>query len=228
MITAVTTCMGRREHLEITLPLMLEEFDRVIVVDWSCPQETGDWAHREGASVVFKTGEKHFERSQARNLGARSVMTEFIAFVDADGFCFPGLREDLESILTPQTMAIAARRANGYDVEDTFGFLACSLEAFWKVGGYDESYTGWGHEDSKLRGQLLLESGLKPKRLKANSLGAIRHSMQIRSENLAKPIQEASDTNFRKLCEYFSRFGIADWMSDPRTESIAFRKPHAV
>lgn len=218
--------MGRRNHLEITLPLMLEEFDRVVVVDWSCPQESGDWAVKQGASAAFKYGEKHFERSRAKNLGAQIVTTEYVAFVDADGFCFPGLREDLEWNLSHSTMVLASRNESGFDVTDTFGFLACPLEAFWKVGGYDESFTGWGHEDSKLRGQLLLEGGLEPRRLKSNSLGAIRHSMHVRGENLSQPIPVTSDKNFRKLYSYFQEFGIADWMTDPRTESITFRNPN--
>src|SRR5882724_11082710 len=81
MITAVTTCMGRREHLEVTLPLMLEEFDSVIVVDWSCPQDTGYWAAKQGAQVLFKFGEEHFYAARARNFGAGQVKTRKICFL---------------------------------------------------------------------------------------------------------------------------------------------------
>jgi hypothetical protein len=219
--------MGRRNHLEVTLPLMLETFDKVIVVDWSCPEKSGDWAATEGASVVYKYGEKYFDRTCAKNLGARQVTTEFVAFIDADGFCFPEMKEDLQSVISQNAMALAARNPHGSDLTDTFGFVACPIETFWKVGGYDESFKGWGHEDSKLRGQLLLEGRLDPVRLQPGSLGAIRHDSSLREKFNPGTIGATAAPNWKKLYSYFSQFGITDWMTDPRTQSITFR-PNSV
>lgn len=223
MITAVTTCMGRREHLEVTLPHMLNAFDKVVVVDWSCPQRSGEWAFENGASVVYKTGEKRFDRCAAKNLGAAQVQTDYIAFVDADGWCFPGLGADLHSLLSHSAMVLAARNSKGLDLTDTFGFVACPTEAFRRVGGYDESFKGWGHEDSLLRGKLLLEAWLTPVRLKPDSIGAIRHSNELRQANQNEPFAHTAAQNFKKLYAYFETFGIKDWMKDPRTESITFK-----
>lgn len=215
--------MGRKEHLEVTLPLMLKTFDRVIVVDWSCPQNTGAWAAQEGASVIYKYGEKFFERTSAKNLGFTLVQSEYVAFIDADSWCFQGMRDDLLSLLSPQIMVVAARNAKGLDLTDTFGFIACRSSAFRAVGGYDESFKGWGHEDSKLRGQLLLEAGLSVARLKPDSLGAIRHGNDVRGKYNDGDIFATATPNWKKLYQYFEQFGIKDWMLDPRTESITFK-----
>jgi len=222
-VTAVTTCMGRKSHLEATLPDMLETFDKVIVVDWSCPDKSGEWASQQGASVVYKYGETYFDRTCAKNLGAHHVTTEFIAFIDADGWCFSGMREDLHSLLNQKAMVLAARNPRGEDLTDTFGFVCCSTYAFWSVGGYDEAFKGWGHEDSKLRGQLLLEAKLDPVRLKPSSLGAIRHSQELRERFNPGSMADTAAHNWTQLYCYYARFGISDWMTDPRTAEITFR-----
>ncbi len=224
MITAVTTCMGRLYHLETTLPLMLEEFDRVVVVDWSCPQHAGEFASSLGASVHYKYGEHYFARGGSRNYGAQVVATEYVAMVDADTMCMPGVGDELRKLLTPDSMVLSSRTASGHDVENLFGFVACSLEAFWNVGGYDESFVGWGHEDSHLRGKLYLEEHLKVKRLSPMALGAIAHDNSIRTEYHEESIEQSSRVNFRKLLSYFEGRGISDWMSDPRTRDITFLK----
>lgn len=222
MITAITTCMGRREHLEVTLPFMLAAFDKVIVVDWSCPQASGEWAASEGASVAYKYGERYFHRSKARNHGAKLVTSEYIAFVDADTLCMPELQVELKSI-RQTNMLLASRTHSGADIPNLFGFVACSTDAFWNAGGYDESYEGWGHEDSQLRGALLLESKLTPLRVSGMALGAIAHDNALRDANHKDTIHATSTANFKKLYSYFDKFGIKDWMSDPRTDSITFK-----
>ena len=210
--------------MELTLPLMLEEFDRVVVVDWSCPEKSGEFAECLGASVVYNPGQKYFSMAKARNLGARQVVTEKVCFVDADVMCMPGLGDELRALMSQDAMVISARSAYGHDVENLFGFLGCSLTAFWAVGGYDESYKGWGHEDSHLRGKLFLDSYLKPKRLSGMVLGGIAHSNTLRAVNHELPIQKSSDINFAKLNAYFQARGIRDWMSDERTRDITFIK----
>lgn len=207
--------------------MMLEEFDRVVVVDWSCPQKSGEFAASLGASVHYKYGQKHFARGGSKNYGAQMVVTEYVAFVDADTMCMPGVGEELQSLLDSDSMVVTARTPAGYDVENLFGFVACPLSDFWSVGGYDESYHGWGHEDSQLRGKLFLEARLNVKRLSGMALGAIAHPNELRDEFHEKTIQETSNVNFRKLNDYFASRGIADWMSDQRTRDITFIKCQA-
>ena len=60
----VTTCMGRLDHLKESLPAMLAQPDsEVIVVDYSCPQGTGDYVakHFPAARVVRVEGRENLK-----------------------------------------------------------------------------------------------------------------------------------------------------------------------
>lgn len=223
MITAVTTCMGRKEHLEMTLPLMLEEFDRVIVVDWSCPEKSGDWAEQEGAEVIRVTGEKFFSASRARNVGAKHVGTEHVCFIDADVLAFPGAGVEIKKLVSLSTMVIAPRDNNNQDVHSLGGFIALNTSQFLAVGGYDESLHGYALEDAHLRCHLLLERGLIPKRVSPGALAVIRHSNEMRNRYLGEGLKESALRNHSILMAYLASQGVTDWLTDPRTSEIAYR-----
>jgi hypothetical protein len=202
---------------------MLAEFDRVIVVDWSCPQGSGRWAESEGAEVVYQKGEKYWEAACARNLGARHVQTRKVCFLDADTMVFPGLKAELESLMSLQTMVLSSRNPLNFDVPNLSGFIALDIGQFWGVKGYDETIRGYGAEDMMLRARLCLERGLKVKRVSPDTLGAIQHSNEIRSKFHEKPIRLTSQINLGILYEYLASQGVYDFVNDPRTRDIAYR-----
>jgi len=202
---------------------MLEEFERVIVVDWSCPQKSGDWAEDQGAQVVRRTGEKFWYISKARNLGARAVETRSICFLDADTLVLPGLRLEIEAQLNLSTMVIASRRANGLEVHDLGGFIALDIGHFWGVKGYNENLSGYALEDCYLRAQLCLELGLKVSRVSPGIIAAIRHSNELRGQYHSEPIEVAAKRNYDLLTEYLISHGVGDWITDPRTMEVAHR-----
>lgn len=146
-ITLITTCKGRLDHLRITLPRMLEQGCRVIVVDYSCPQGTGDWVegHFAAANVVRVPTQSTFRPSHARNTGAAHAQTQWLCFIDADVF--------LDSNFGAQT---SPRLTDGnfyrFDQSraDLQGTIVCSRVDFDKVGGFDEAFTEWGVEDDDL------------------------------------------------------------------------------
>lgn len=223
MITAVTTCMGRLEHLEMTLPLMLEEFDHVIVVDWSCPNHSGEWAAKQGAQVVRKSGETYWSAPKARNMGARHVLSRSICFIDADCLVTPGVKHEIESQLNLSSMIIASRTSGNLDISTLGGFLAVDIGHFWGVKGYNETLNGYGLEDCFLRAQLCLERGLKVKRISPGGLGSIRHDNELRGRYFKEPIEVAGARNRGLLMSYLQKHGISDWTSDPRTADVAHR-----
>jgi len=223
MITAVTTCMGRRNHLEMTLPLMLEEFDHVIVVDWSCPEDSGAWAEREGAQVVHRKGEKYFHGPKARNLGASAVQSRSVCFVDADCLVMTGLKNELESIIDLSHMAIASRTAANIDIPNLCGFMGLDIGQFWGVGGYPVELEGYGLDDIHLRARLRLERGLEPKRVSPGALGSIRHTNELRGRYFEESINVSGPRNHKLLMEYLKSHGVTDWINDPRTSEIAYR-----
>ncbi len=223
MITAVTICMGRLEHLETTLPLMLQEFSHVIVVDWSCPQNCGDFAEKEGAEVIRHPGEKYWNASKARNLGAQACKSRSVCFVDADVMVAPKIQAEIESLLDLRHMVLAPRNAQGTDVHNLNGFIALDIGQFWGVGGYNETLEGYGLEDGYLRAQLTVERGMQSRRLSASSLGALRHSHELRERYAKEPLTVSARRNSETLQNYLKSHGVNDWLSDPRTSEIAYR-----
>lgn len=221
-ITAIITCMGRREHLEITLSYALNTFDKVIVVDWSCPQDSGSMAEAAGAFVVRKPGEKFFSGSRAKNLGAKFANTDYLAFIDSDTLCMPGLRSELDSLVNSRVMVLSARAPDGSDINDTVGFIVCPEASFWRVGGFSEHWIGWGAEDIHLRGKLFLDEGLEVVRLSSMVLGAIAHGNDIRSVNREAPIETTAVINHRTLKEWFDSKGISDYVNNPKVQDIVF------
>lgn len=229
MITAVITSMGRREHLEIGLPRALDTFDKVVVVDWSCPKGSGEYAASEGASVAYKYGEKYFNGSAAKNYGAKLVTSDYICFIDADAVCMPGMKDIVKALASPDCMVLSPRNDDGSDVNDTVGFIICPTDAFWNVGGFDsELWKGWGHEDIHLRAKLYLDEKLKVKRLPHMMLGAIAHSNELRSRYHEKPIGETAVEGFPKLKAWFESKGIENFNTNPKVSDIVFHGKYNV
>ena len=72
-IAFITTCKGRLKHIQQTLPTMVAENPyEIILVDYGCPQGTGDWAESNYPSVkvVRVNDDPGFCAARARNIGA--------------------------------------------------------------------------------------------------------------------------------------------------------------
>src|SRR3954471_12220533 len=83
----ITTCMGRLDHLKQSLPKMVAQgCHQVIVVDYSCPQHSGEYVRNNFPSVrvVSVAGQEHFSNWRARNAGASVATADVLVFVDAD------------------------------------------------------------------------------------------------------------------------------------------------
>jgi hypothetical protein len=200
---------------------MLAEFERVIVVDWSCPQDSGKWAAKEGAEVVYRTGEKYFNVSKARNFGAQFCVTKDICFVDADTLCMPGLRPNLESLLDTASMVIAPRTIADKDFPSLYGFLAASFTHIVELGGYPEHFEGYGIEDQYMRAQLKLELCLTVRCCAPQFLASIRHTNELRGRYYRESIGDSNTQNYSQFLHYLESKGVSDWTLDPRTVDIA-------
>lgn len=150
----ITTCMGRLDHLKESLPAMLAQPDcEVIVVDWSCPQGTGDYVaeHFPAARVVRVEGKETFSNWAARNAGAAEAKGAVLIFCDADTVLRPNALEwigkrlkagmfghfDRQSTLKFNT----TRLRLGFN--QLRGFHAVPAQAFRKFGGYDDVLQGY-------------------------------------------------------------------------------------
>ena len=177
-VSIITTCKGRRAHLEQSLPLMLVQHrTEVVVVDYDCPEGTADWvrAAHPAARVVKVDDHPRFHGTHARNLGAAAARGNWFFFLDADVLVAPDLIEKLAPSLTlgrffrpsPVTM-------------QTWGSVLVSARDFQAIGGYDEVITGYGGEDDDLFLRLV-QAGVDQASYPAAWLGGMDHSDDMRT-----------------------------------------------
>ena len=177
----ITTCKGRLPHLQQTLPLMVKQPDsECIVVDYSCPQKTGDWVEQNypQVNVVRVTDDDGWIISRARNLGAAAAQTEWLVFIDADIL----LSDELIPWLMPRlTKGNFYRAKFSHQKIDNFGTFVCHRDDFAKNGGYDELLRGWGKEDNDMYYRLRL-SGCRQHFFPEQFLEPIPHDDEARTQ----------------------------------------------
>jgi glycosyltransferase involved in cell wall biosynthesis len=168
----ITTCMGRLSHLKLSLPKTVAQAAReMIVVDFSCPDGSGEYvrANTPAVQVVTVEGQSHFSNWRARNSGARVATSDVLVFVDADTLLADGAIEWLAEHLPPRAYgfftakdsAASNRRGPAMGSNQLKGFHVVPSAAFRKVGGYDEVFEGYASgADTDLEDRLGL-IGLK-------------------------------------------------------------------
>ena len=179
----VTVSKGRLGHLKQTLPHMVAPGTHdVIVVDYACPEGTGDWveATYPGVRVVRVEDGIHFCLARARNFGAELVETEWIVFVDADIFPHPEWHQWIGQNVERGKFYRAGPIAGKMDHE-TWGTCIISRADFLAVGGYDEVFRGWGGEDNDLYVRLALK-GVEECFFPGEFVSPIRHGDELRAD----------------------------------------------
>lgn len=157
-IAFVTTCKNRLHHLQQTLPLWVAEApDEIVVVDYGCPQGTGDWveANWPQVKVLRVNDDPGFRLPRARNLGAAAVDADWICFIDADIQVKHGWLAWMRGHLEQGCFYRAAKVGRVRNAE-TWGTVIAPNEVVRAIGGYDELFTDWGGEDNDLYDRLKL------------------------------------------------------------------------
>jgi glycosyltransferase involved in cell wall biosynthesis len=197
----ITTCKGRLEHLKASLPKMIAQAaEEVIVVDYSCPQGTGDFvrANFPSVRVVSVEGQEHFSNWKARNAGAAAANSDVLVFADADTIMADGAIEWLAGHLPP--------RAYGYfdtPTSQSFnqggprlaanqlkGFHVIPAAAFRRAGGYDEVLEGYAAGADTDLEERLAWIGLARHALDARIIESIiQHDAPSRIQHHAYPVR---------------------------------------
>jgi len=179
--TIITTCKGRLDHLKVTLPAFLAFEDaEVIVVDYGCPQGTGDFVRQNypSAKVVSVNDDSRFNISRARNIGARSATGDYLFFIDADVVIRDSRLKEL--LRTHERPNCFINFSNSIKAIDLLGTCLVPKQAFEKIGGYDEVITVYGGEERDLYARLRL-NGIRPFLLDVGEcLETIKHSHEER------------------------------------------------
>lgn len=181
MLWAITACKGRLGHLRQTFRLP------TVVVDWGCPDGSGDWAESAGA-VVVRADAQRWEAGRARAAGAAEAIRRGatrLLFLDADA----RLAGDL-----PERHGRAAVVFGG--ALDTLGALAVDVEDYVAVGGHTPHFDGCaGGEDIDLRVRLHL-AGVRFEPLEG--LEVMPHSDELRAVHLGHSFLRARRRGFAR------------------------------
>jgi glycosyltransferase involved in cell wall biosynthesis len=207
----VTTCKGRLHHLQQTLPLWVSQApDQIVVVDYGCPQGTGDWVESTypDVTVVRVADDETFSASRARNKGAAQVTAEWICFIDADVRTHPSLLPWLRAHVRDGCFYLWKNQSvtSFYDVWGTF---VCERRAHHWAGGYDEVIRGWGCEDADFYHRLQL-AGVTRRYYPGQWIAPIQHDDTDRVDGSAAARRRSEVSNrlyFEAKKCYLSAFG---------------------
>ena len=189
----IVTCKGRLEFLRRTAPGLLEQDVNYCLVDYDCPERSGEWLldvarGRSGAGqvrVVNHAPAPKFHKTHAQNIGAREAIrlgATHLLFSDADTIHFAGSIKAALALVSPGTFVIAGRDADDRSIRSLTGFIALLSRDFIETGGYDEEFVGWGAEDLELRLRMHLQYGMAFRELDHGYLEPIQHSDALRTE----------------------------------------------
>lgn len=216
LISVITTCKGRLEHLRITLPTFANlPGVEVVVVDFDCPQRTAGWVRAEFPTVkVAEVRERpRFNIAEARNIGARHAWAPWLLFLDADVFIRPEAFGDPSHWLRPNCFFQVEPRTG-----DLWGTVLASREAFDAIGGYDEAFEGWGSEDLDFTERLRLKNQ-QAKAFPQGAFGSIQHGDEARTQ-----FHDIKDRDANHAINIFYRMVKVDLMRQGAEMDLATRK----
>lgn len=156
ILSIITSCKGRLEHLKQSLPSMLDQDDcEVVVVDFSCPQGVATYVQENfpSARVACIPDRTDFAICEARNAGAAHSTGKWLAFVDADTILTPNALSSFVQTLPAKSFAKFGKgsdlkthklTASVLSKNSLRGFMVVEREVFEKMGGYDAVLKGYG------------------------------------------------------------------------------------
>jgi glycosyltransferase involved in cell wall biosynthesis len=174
--------------------------DEVIVVDFSCPQGTGDFvaANFPSVRVVSVPGEEHYSNWKARNAGALAASSEILVFADADTILAEGAIDRLSEHMPDRVYGFFDRKTSEsfnragprVAANQLKGFHVMPAAAFRRVGGYDEVLEGYASGADTDMEERLSMIGLKRHALDPRIVeSVIEHDAASRTQHHAHPIR---------------------------------------
>jgi hypothetical protein len=218
-IVFVTTCKGRAQHVEQTLPRNLADNSnpnsRFVLLDYASDDHLIPYLkshHLEtiasGKLVIYSFPTSGpFQMGHAKNMAARLGIlegAELLVTLDADNFTGPNFDqfvarqfEENGIFLCPDHHGIRnspwPRPARGYA-----GRLAVRSQDFLKAGAYNEVYNTWGGEDVDFVGRML-RMGYNERHIDNCYLRTIPHNAEVRFKEYPHARQYEKNDNEWKI-----------------------------
>ncbi len=236
-ISYCITCKGRLYHLKRTLPLNLSAESKdlhieFVILDYQSDDGLAEWvkdtypAELASGRLVhaYHSPAPHFKMAHAKNLAHRLASGDILCNLDADNILPANYAAWLRTQFSANDrVVISSRRIAPYGfAEDrilrrllglptpkvgTHGRIAIMRQDFYRLGGYNENYSGWGGDDIDflLRAR---QTGIKPIRTPSGMWGdLIEHGLEERVGNLSAEDKKAS---LKRLDGSFLRAAIHD------------------
>lgn len=210
----ISTCKGRLEHVKQSSKSFLEaakENTDYLLVDYNCPEKTGDWIlenYSNSENVhVLKTGEGQgfFHKTVALNAGAKYAIAnlnpDYLMFFDADTIIKPGFFEYINPLLKNDRYLIVQPSMNALDLT---GFIIVPVKMFRESGGYETSFRDWGIEDLEFRLRLYAKHNFRFNIIGFDYLDSIPHNDDLRVKFYSEKERFVSDfRNFKRMRKMF-------------------------
>jgi GR25 family glycosyltransferase involved in LPS biosynthesis len=159
-----------------------------ILLNYNSNDEMDEWvAHSNfGKYCNFKylktTKYQHFNMSVAKNIVGNNAVGSVLCWLDSDSKLTSDYVDKMNSVFegksSGQFLSVEYNKSN----PGTCGRIACFREDYLEVGGYDESFEGWGYEDIDFTKRLQMIS-CKKVNIKSESIEKIDNSNINKFEN---------------------------------------------
>ena len=187
-----TTCKGRVQHVEETLPANLRDNQHatIVLVNYNSPDHLDEFVRRNhmrdvesGRLVVYRfTEHGPFRMAHAKNLAHRLALLEnadALVNVDADNFAGRGFDEYVARELAGGDAFLWAHMRKGEMRRGISGRIAVPAHAFLAAGGYDEVFATWGPDDKDFNVRLR-RLGFQAVEIDPRFLTAVSHNDKMR------------------------------------------------
>jgi hypothetical protein len=158
-IAICTTCMNRLDDLRQTLPANLDNSKdyanlQFVLLDYNSSDGLGHWVRRHlaphidsGRLVYFRTEQPlYYEMAHSRNVAFGLADADLVTNVDADCFAHRGFVPYLNTLANQ----LAERAVFVKSWQRMNGRVAFFKREWQELGGYDESFVGYGYDDTDL------------------------------------------------------------------------------
>lgn len=165
----------------------------VTVVDYGDPDDSFRWCQQQAnprlESIKVLDGANFYSHCRARNFGAVRSRAEVLCLLDAD------------CVLHPNWLGVIMKLfEQGYDAclpekveQDYSGMFAVRKRLFHDVRGYDESFSGWGFDDSDIYSRIA-QRGARIGKFDMKLARIIGHDNDMRSCNYEQQNLESTWT----------------------------------
>jgi hypothetical protein len=213
-ISFFTACMNRSEHLKQTLLRNLDDNSdcddlEYVVLNYNSRDDMEEWIKdncsqhiQQGRLVYYREKSAQYYSHLANNTAARLCSGEVICCILADIFTHRGFASYVAKKLRDKHRSFI--RYN--EISGAAGVICVRKRHFLELGGYDESFEGWGADDGNLAYRLIAY-GLELIPMDKQFCSHLKHSDELRVENF-KVKEKKLLSNVKTTLENISRGNI--------------------